>query len=319
MSEHQKLLLDESPLVVQKRLAIILGLNEALVMQQIHYLTIASWDSIEISGRKWIGLSIKDWIGFYFGFWSISTLRRIFEKLEDKNLVQSKKPKETQRDTTKFYAINYKELDLLILENPIVQNEQTRIVQNEQSIIRSRSKDLYIKGGSLNKQETADLTGELEDELDDLIVALRSICKDGKGIRIDNDPFPANARVLFDDGYSGPNLQAFLDAWKTWPRPPAYDGKPVLKSVMDNIDNWRDDIKPASGKKQDSAQAAQAWKEVQIWVRNGGKGDYNYTSPLTSDVTQTVGRYELKKMTDFNEGTLRQKFMSEFEKSRVAQ
>ncbi len=54
-----KLLLDEHPLLVLPSLAKKIGLNEAIILQQINYWLIDS--KKEIDGRKWTYNSIKAW------------------------------------------------------------------------------------------------------------------------------------------------------------------------------------------------------------------------------------------------------------------
>ena len=77
-------LFNSHPLVVDKELATILGLNEALVLQQLNY-----W--IEINkknkrnfheGKYWTYNTINEWQE-EFPFWSTSTVKRTFKKLRD--------------------------------------------------------------------------------------------------------------------------------------------------------------------------------------------------------------------------------------------
>lgn len=77
-------LFDEQPILANKVLARELGLNEALVLQQINY-----W--IEINkksgnnyhdGKYWTYNSIRAWQEKDFDYLSVDTVKRTFSKLE---------------------------------------------------------------------------------------------------------------------------------------------------------------------------------------------------------------------------------------------
>ena len=101
------LLIDEYPLLVLPSLAEEIGLNEAIVLQQIHF-----WLSKEknfIDGRYWVFNSYEDW-SKQFPFWSVSTIRRIFGKLEESGLVISGNYNKIGADRTKWYSIDYEKV-----------------------------------------------------------------------------------------------------------------------------------------------------------------------------------------------------------------
>ena len=80
-----KLLIDESPLIVLPSLAERIGLDEAIVLQQVHYLVGMS-TKVENShaykgGFYWVFNSIEQWQSKYFRWWSIPTVKRIFQNL----------------------------------------------------------------------------------------------------------------------------------------------------------------------------------------------------------------------------------------------
>ena len=102
------LLLDESPLVIQPQLAEALGLNESIVVQQLHYWIQRSKNVYE--GKQWVYNSYADWQK-QFKFWSERTVIRIFQSLEKKKIVESKQLDEKNGNQTKYYTINYQVLD----------------------------------------------------------------------------------------------------------------------------------------------------------------------------------------------------------------
>lgn len=102
-----RLIINERPLLIPPTLAEKIGLNEAIVLQQIHF-----WLSVsehERDGRKWIYNTYDDWKK-QFPFWSKPTIVRIFAKLEERGLVISANYNRMSIDRTKWYSINYDEL-----------------------------------------------------------------------------------------------------------------------------------------------------------------------------------------------------------------
>jgi hypothetical protein len=76
-----KLLINEYPLMVLPSLAVRIGLNEAIFIQQLHYWLEKA--GTEKQGRKWVYNTYQDWEK-QFPFWSNATLRRIdYEKLDN--------------------------------------------------------------------------------------------------------------------------------------------------------------------------------------------------------------------------------------------
>lgn len=105
-----KLLIDEPPLQVLPSLAEAIGINEAIVLQQVHY-----WiqkNGKEHDERLWTYNSYANWQK-QFPFYSERTIQRIFKNLEEKNLVLVGNYNKLVMDKTKWYSINYDELDKL--------------------------------------------------------------------------------------------------------------------------------------------------------------------------------------------------------------
>jgi uncharacterized phage protein (TIGR02220 family) len=105
-----KLLINESPVMIIPTLAMKLGLNEAVVLQQIHYWLVQS--SHVIKGRKWIYNTYKDWQK-QLPFWSESTIKRTIKSLEDQGYLVSANWNRSKMDKTKWYAIEYEKLEEL--------------------------------------------------------------------------------------------------------------------------------------------------------------------------------------------------------------
>lgn len=116
-----KLLIDDYPIQVLPKLAEEIGLNEAIILQQIHYWLNSSKHNYD--GKKWIYNSYPKWIE-QFPFWSESTIKRTITSLEKQNLVHVGNYNKMGFDRTKWYSINYTTLNKL-MTRPSGQNDPT--------------------------------------------------------------------------------------------------------------------------------------------------------------------------------------------------
>ena len=84
--QTSRLLIDEYPLMVLPKLAELIGLNEAIVLQQIHYWTdhfAAANDQRHFHDSYWwVWNSAKGWQS-NFPFWSEHTIRRTLKSLRN--------------------------------------------------------------------------------------------------------------------------------------------------------------------------------------------------------------------------------------------
>lgn len=115
-----KLLLDDKPLIILPSLAEKVGLNESIVLQQLHYWLMDSKHFHD--DHKWIYNTYSDWKK-QFPFWSDKTIRRTITKLENEGLIISGNYNKLPIDKTKWYRINYEQLE--IVTSPCGQNDQS--------------------------------------------------------------------------------------------------------------------------------------------------------------------------------------------------
>ena len=95
------LLIQESPLQTIPSLAVAIGLNEAMVLQQLHY-----W--VDKSKDGWVFNTYEQWQE-QFPFWSTRTISRIFSNLEKAGYVKSKQGDSYYR--VKYYTIDYEKVE----------------------------------------------------------------------------------------------------------------------------------------------------------------------------------------------------------------
>ncbi|MGG3893610.1 DnaD domain protein [Geobacillus stearothermophilus] len=115
-----KLLLDEKPLIILPSLAKEIGLNEAIILQQLHYWLQESGS--EHDGHRWVYNTYEDWQK-QFPFWSKNTIIRAIKSLEKKGLIVTGNYNKLKIDNTKWYRIDYEKLEGM--GRPSTQNEQT--------------------------------------------------------------------------------------------------------------------------------------------------------------------------------------------------
>lgn len=109
------ILFNKQPQILNVELAELIGLNESIVFQQIHY-----WLEINRKaeknlrdGRFWTFNTFENWQKGNFSYWSEKTVKRIFKKLEDRNLIITGNYNKKGYDRTKWYTINYEKLESL--------------------------------------------------------------------------------------------------------------------------------------------------------------------------------------------------------------
>lgn len=120
--EHRTslLLINGKPLLVLPELAKLIGINEALFLQQVHYWLTTS--PHEKDGKKWVYNSYTEWRK-QFPFWSYATIKRTVQKLEKLGLLISGSYNKLSIDRTKWYSIDYEALNALAQQIPITSAE----------------------------------------------------------------------------------------------------------------------------------------------------------------------------------------------------
>jgi uncharacterized phage protein (TIGR02220 family) len=118
-----RLLINESPVMIIPSLAVKIGLNEAVVLQQIHYWLGISKHKIE--GRTWVYNTYEEWQK-QLPFWSVSTIKRSIRSLEMLGLLLSENWNQMKMDKTKWYSIDYEKLQEFE-DNPL--NSQATLIE----------------------------------------------------------------------------------------------------------------------------------------------------------------------------------------------
>lgn len=101
----KNLLIDERPLVLLPSLAKIIGVDLAIVVQQLHFYLDNPKSGKMINGERWIWNTYEEWQKESFPFWSTRTIRRLFTEAEEKSLIVSSQP-EGWDSRRKYYRLN---------------------------------------------------------------------------------------------------------------------------------------------------------------------------------------------------------------------
>jgi len=105
--------LERNSLLIPTELARLIGLEEAYVLQQMHYWMQRGAGKI-INGIRWIWNSLNDWLKqFALTEWQ---LRRAFDRLENKfGLIRRERLDKHKWNQTTYYTIDYERLEPLLL------------------------------------------------------------------------------------------------------------------------------------------------------------------------------------------------------------
>lgn len=148
------LLIDSDDLlIVQTELATIIGLNEAIALQQIHYWTEINRKADKRDhlrdGKWWVYNTWTEWRERNFPFWGKNTIRRAFDSLEKSKLV-TRQPHDNPQDGT-WVAIDYAAVKKVI----------GGAAQNGQGGLPKMGRGAAQNGHSTSTTETTETTSTL--------------------------------------------------------------------------------------------------------------------------------------------------------------
>lgn len=199
-----RLLIDEPPLQVLPSLARELGLNEAIMLQQMHYWLIKS--SYEFEGVKWFYKTLEDW-QTEFPFWSTMTIRRTLTNLEKQKVIRIGNFNKKKFDKTKWYTIEYQ-----CVNRRCVQNEQTMCsnrtdgcVQFEQTYTREYTETTTENNGSKEKPLKVVWTEETKHIIDYLNK------RTGKKYSVKTKKTAQLIHKLLDNGFTVEDFERVID------------------------------------------------------------------------------------------------------------
>ena len=114
-----KKLIEERAILLFPSLAVEIGLNNAIFLQQLHFWCDIADElgyGVEHEGVRWIYKTAQEWRLKDFPFWSVVTIRRIINELHDKELIHAKYLNTDKWNRTLYYRINY--------QHPLIASDQ---------------------------------------------------------------------------------------------------------------------------------------------------------------------------------------------------
>lgn len=220
-----KLLINENPLQVLPTLAEAIGLNNAIVLQQVHYWLENSKKGKNTQkykhGRYWVYNSYPEWQKTNFPFWSAATIKRIFLSLEEEGYLVSGQFEGNKR--RKWYTIDYSKLELGI---PSGQNDLMELEQVKMS--RSIGSKLSIPSG----QNDPMLNKELTETTTEITTDINNTPQDGAA-----KP-PKKER---DERLDNPAIIAYREMARL--HAPIIYRDDIIAVVGNDVDRWREHVK----------------------------------------------------------------------------
>lgn len=158
---RRTLLIDEYPILVLPTLAEKIGLEEAIVLQQLHYWINNPKVGRFIDGRRWIKNSMEQWQTDNFKFIHMKTLRRVFERLKRDGLILLRSDlNHSAFDRTFWYSIDYEKLsdrcgqiDQMGVDNLTISLTETTSETTENTNSESSKEDSVIVVPSPNPNQ----------------------------------------------------------------------------------------------------------------------------------------------------------------------
>lgn len=199
-----RLLIDEPPLQVLPSLARELGLNEAIMLQQMHYWLIKS--SYEFEGVKWFYKTLEDW-QTEFPFWSAMTIRRTLTNLEKQKVIRIGNFNKKKFDKTKWYTIEYQCVNRRCVqyEQTMCSNRADGCVQFEQTYTREYTETTTENNGSKEKPLKVVWTEETKYIIDYLNK------RTGKKYSVKTKKTAQLVHKLLDNGFTVEDFERVID------------------------------------------------------------------------------------------------------------
>jgi hypothetical protein len=156
-----KLLFDSNPLVIIPELAVAIGLNESIILQQLHYWLQKSKNYYD--GRAWVYNSIPEWCE-QFPFLAQRTIERAMASLKSKELVITGNYNKMKADRTLWYSIDYERLESIEehKKSGLKPHEQT--LRQNGGMVAPNWRDDNDKMGSPIPEITTEITTEIKNQ-----------------------------------------------------------------------------------------------------------------------------------------------------------
>lgn len=151
--QTSRLLINEAPLQVLPSLAAAIGLNEAIVLQQIHFL-LGSHESIQVDDHRWVHRTMAEWAA-QFAWWNTKTVQRTFANLRNLKLVLTANHNQNAWDHTLSYRVDYEALEALAIGH-VVTVDMDKKSKSDMDKTTQSEEDNLSKSSLLENRESKD-------------------------------------------------------------------------------------------------------------------------------------------------------------------
>lgn len=265
------LLISEPPLIVLPSLARLVGLNEAIILQQVHYWLQRSSNIKD--GHRWVYNSYPNWYKQMPVWKSETTMRTAFKRLEKQGLLITANYNKAGFDKTKWYRIDYDKLSSLENKLPSAKNWQT----TSQNLADGTAKNWQTNTKRLpenttetnNKHSASHSNAQCVSQLEDEFEAVWSKYPNKKGKKQAFNHYKAwrKASVKHTNEYLLERLKVYMTDLQqnSWKHP--MNGSTWFNGRFDD-ELEADNPKPANKYEQEGY-----YDDYKDFVRDDGKGD----------------------------------------------
>ena len=201
MTYRELFINEKDTLIFRKELACMIGLNEAIILNQVEYWLRKNEEQGNnfIDGRYWVFNTYEDWKKDNFPFMSTATVKRTFTKLEKSGILISANYNKMAIDRTKWYSISYEKLQETLEIWRLGQSEPSK--RSDRSIAKCQSEPSNNHRIPYNTTES-NLLYSVESEFDtvrseelDFDIVKRQIEKELKSLNLGSEE---NIKVAID-------------------------------------------------------------------------------------------------------------------------
>lgn len=168
-----KLLINEQPLMVLPSLAQAIGLNEAIVLQQIHYWIAGNQERKSEQhfrdGKWWTYNTAEEWAK-QFPWWSVSTVKRTLLSLRRQGLIEVDSLCSDQCDRTNWYTVDYARLEALGQPDTAHRVKLTRWKESDCTDGSVQVDTIYNKESETNTDTTSEISPPAREAVNELPV-----------------------------------------------------------------------------------------------------------------------------------------------------
>jgi len=235
--------MDEAPLQVVPRLAKALGLNQAIILQQMHY-WLGKSEKIR-DGYKWTYHSYADWEA-QFPFWNLSTIRRAIKGLETQGILVTANYNRMKADQTKWYRIDYEAFDKAVKKAEMENTEKEQAKQETQAE-KEQSRGMNKPCGQNEQMDCSKRTnGTVQNEQTNTIDYTETTTRDSNS----NNRAPENHESKIpSDKTEKPEVNDRQELFNFWEQ----NGFGMIPPILfENIDKYLDDFTEAGATETDA-------------------------------------------------------------------